>query len=154
MENNQESERVAAARETLNALDQDRARAASRVRAPIWYQVAFALVIVTFIGAFSLDESAFMVAIVLCAVIGSLLGIIRPRVTGTQAEPWAHGPTSRWGIANFLALLIIGIAGVASFTATGLTWVLWISAVLAGATYLWLSRRMEDAFAQAVRQNR
>lgn len=151
MENYRESEAVAAARKSIIALEEDRARAASRVRAPLWWRVAFAPAVGAFVGAFSVEESTFMVVITGSAIVTGLLGVIRPRVTGTQADPWSGGPALRWGVVQMLMVLIIGAAGVLVFTITGMGWVLWICAVLVGATCFWSGTRMENSFAHSIR---
>lgn len=154
MENKGESQNIAAARQTLSSLDEDRARAAVRVRAPLWYRAALSLAVVAFIRAFGLPDSTFIVIISISAAVAVLLGVIRPWVTGTQADPWATGPALRWGIAQTLAVLTIGAAGIGLFTVTELEWVLWISAVLAGATCFWSATRMENSLAHSIRESR
>lgn len=154
MENNGPPSDATAARRILEQVHADRARVSSALRAPLWYRVGLALVVASFIGAFALDEDAFTVAVSVSAVAAVLLGAVRPWVTKTQADPWNDEASLRIGLAQSAAVLVVGAAGIALFTATGLGWVLWLAAVLAGALCFGLSTWMETVFARSMRQSR
>ncbi|MDJ0322008.1 hypothetical protein [Pseudarthrobacter sp. PS3-L1] len=154
MENDNGKTEATAARKALRTLREDTSRIAPRVRAPFWYRFAFALAVVAFIRAFGLEGSAFILVISISAAAAVGLGLVRPWVTKTQADPWADGPALRWGLLQTGAVLAFGAAGIFLFTVTNEEWVLWLGSVLAGAACLWSSARMENALANSIRENR
>lgn len=154
MENQNGETEATAARKALEALREDRSRIASRARAPFWYRLGFALAVVAFIRAFGLEGSAFVLVISISAAAAVGLGIVRPWVTKTQADPWADSPALRWGLLQTAAVFAFGAAGILLFTITKEEWALWLGSVLAGAACLWSSGRMENALANSIRENR
>ena len=142
------------AQQVLDQLQHDRARASDRVRTPLWHRIAFALTVVTAISAFALPEDAFTVAFSASAIVAVLLGLVRPWVTKTQADPWSDGTALKIGLAQTVAVLGTGAAGVLLYTATGLAWVLWVAAVLAGTMSVVLETRMESVFASSIHGGR
>lgn len=154
MENYDREPEAIAARRTLETLREDKARVASRVRAPFWYRFGFALAVVAFIRAFSLEGSAFILVISISAAAAVCLGVVRPWVTKTRADPWTDGPSLRWGLLQTAAVFAFGAAGILLFTMTNEEWILWLGAVLAGTACLGSSTRMENAFADSIRDKR
>ncbi|MFW0772052.1 hypothetical protein ACLRGI_02650 [Paenarthrobacter nitroguajacolicus] len=154
MENRSGETEATAARKALAALRQDTSRAAQRARAPFWYRLGFALAVVAFVRAFGLEDGAFILVISISAAAAVGLGLVRPWVTKTQADPWADSPALRWGLLQTAAVLVLGAAGILLFTMTKEGWVLWLGSVLAGAACLWSSARMENALANSIRENR
>ncbi|GAA3666545.1 hypothetical protein GCM10023081_01790 [Arthrobacter ginkgonis] len=151
MENVPASTDDAAARQSLEQLSRDRARASSAARAPWWYHAVVSIALAAFILAFGLQGGAFTAAISLSATVAVLAWVLRPRVTKTQADPWSEPANLRTGLTQTLAALIVGGAGVAIHAATGLGWVLWTAAALAAALYFLLATRMESALAASIR---
>lgn len=146
--------RETAARQTLTQLTEDRANAAPRTRAPAWYHLAMGLAVAAFVWAFALPDEWFPVAVSASGVVAVLLGVLRPWITGTQADPWAHQQSLRIGLAQFTVVAAISAAGIlahASTTASWGRWVLAAAAILAAIATLVLGRRMDRALAGAVR---
>jgi hypothetical protein len=154
MENDGAPADAAAARQVLAQLHTDRARAAGQVQVPWWYRFGLALAVVAFIRAFALDGEAFTAVISSSALAAVLLGVLRPWVTGTQADPWNDQAALRVGLALTAVVVVTGAAGVALFTSTGWNWVLWVAAVAAGAACFGLGSRMETILTGSIRQAR
>lgn len=142
------------AQQALDQLQHDRARASGRVSTPLWHRIAFALTVVAAISAFALPEGAFTVAFSASAIAAVLLGLVRPWVTKTQADPWSDGAALKIGLVQTVAVLGIGAAGVLLYSATGSVWVLWVAAVLAGTMSVVLESRMESVFARSIQGGR
>ncbi|MET4541670.1 hypothetical protein ABIE37_003468 [Arthrobacter bambusae] len=154
MENVNGGTEATAARKAFEMLRQDTSRAAQRARAPFWYRFGFALAVVAFVRAFGLEGSAFILVTSISAAAAVGLGLVRPWVTKTRADPWADSLALRWGLLQTAAVLVFGAAGILLFTITKEEWVLWLGSVLAGAACLWSSARMENALADSIRENR
>ncbi|MDN3483606.1 hypothetical protein QMA10_16985 [Arthrobacter sp. APC 3897] len=77
------------AKEHLDRLQADGAAAARRSGAPFWYVCLQSLCIAGFVSAFGLGRWEAMGSAV-SAVLLVLLGMLRPVITGTRAEPWAY----------------------------------------------------------------
>ena len=151
MENIPASADDAAARRSLGQLSRDRTRASSAARAPWWYHAIVSVALAAFILAFGLQGGAFTVAISLSSTVAVLAWVLRPWVTKTQADPWAEPANLRTGLAQTLAALLAGGAGVAIHAATGLDWALWAAATLAAILYFLLATRMESVLAESIR---
>ncbi len=152
MENDSLPSSARAARELLDQVHTDRARASTALRAPLWYHAGLALAVAFFVGAFAVDEDAFPIVVSLSAAVAVLLGVVRPWVTRTQADPWNTEAGLRVGLVQAAAVLLVGATGIALSTATGLDWALWLAAVLAGILCFGLSTRMETALARSTRR--
>jgi DNA-binding MarR family transcriptional regulator len=107
-----------AARQTLDRLTEDRANEAPRTQAPTWYHPAIGLAVAAFVSAFALPDDWFVVVVSASAVVAVLLGVLRPWVTGTQADPWAHQQSLRVGLAQFAVVAAIGAAGIVTHAST------------------------------------
>ncbi|WP_162924866.1 hypothetical protein [Mycetocola zhujimingii] len=98
------------AQEQLDALRADGAAVSTRTSAPLWYLVAQSLCIAGFVFSFSLDNWQSL-GFVIAAVAMVLLGMLRPAITGTRAEPWVYRRSLTIGAAQLgfvVALVVLG----------------------------------------------
>lgn len=134
------------AAEDLASLRSDGAKAAATAAAPLWYHILQSACAAGFLLAFSLPTSWFITVVCAAAVISTVLGFLRPRLTHVQASPWERGASRRIGLQLLAALLCLGIAGVWLYTISSQLWILLASATLAFALTLVMGQRMEKAF--------
>ena len=139
----------AAARTHLDALEADGAAVASYAGAPFWYVLLQACCISGFVLSFGLgpwEAAGFAVS----AVALVLLGMLRPLVTGTRADPWGYPASVRAGLTlTGCTALAVGIGMVVSKTG-GSVVLLSAAVVVAFAVSLMLGLRMERALVRSV----
>ncbi|MET3369715.1 UNVERIFIED_CONTAM: hypothetical protein ABIE34_002973 [Jeotgalibacillus campisalis] len=134
------------AAEDLAFLRTDGARAAASAAAPLWYHILQSACVAGFLLAFSLPTSWFITVICAAAVLYTVLGFLRPRLTHVQASPWERSASRRIGLQLLATLICLGVAGVWLYTISGQLWILIASATLALVLTLVMSQRMEKAF--------
>ena len=138
------------ARSQLESLAADRATTSASAAAPWWFIVLHGACIAGFALSFGLgDRQPIGFVVSALALIG--LGIVRPWVTRTHAEPWARsrravGP----GVTQILVGIIIIAGGVIAYAGFNLEWALWPTALLAGGTTVLFGMQMERALTRDV----
>lgn len=148
MENNEAHQPTTAdtAAANLAFIHADGANAATAAIAPLWYHLAQSASIAAFILAFSLPMNWFITTLCGAAIISTILGFLRPRLTRVQTSPWERSPSLRIGLQLLALLLVLGIGGVWLYTTSGQLWILLVAAALAFGLTLFLGQRMEKAF--------
>ena len=137
------------ARHQLSTLQADAVAAGRRSAAPRWYLVVQALCCAGFVLSFGFGRWQAMGFAAAAAAL-ALLGMLRPLVTGTRADPWAFPPSLKVGavLVAFLAA-IIGVAMVAVGPDSPPA-LLAAAVLLTFAVVLVLGIRMERAFVRSI----
>lgn len=91
----------------LDTLQADGAVAGARSGAPFWYVFAQSLCIAGFVTSFGLGRWEAM-GFSISAVLLVLLGMLRPIITGTRADPWAYRASLLVGIRQ-AAIVAVGV---------------------------------------------
>jgi hypothetical protein len=138
------------ARAQLGSLAADRVSSGRRAAAPWWLIFLHGLSVAGFVVSFGLgawQSAGFTVS----ATVFVALGIIRPWITRTQAEPWSRSRRAvRPGVLQFVVGSAVIAVGVVAYEHFNVSWALWPAAVLAGATTVLFGLQMERALAQDV----
>ncbi|GGE95433.1 hypothetical protein [Mycetocola zhadangensis] len=135
------------ARSQLELLAADRAVSSSRAAAPWWLIALHGLSVAGFVFSFGLGRwEAAGFAISALVFVG--LGMIRPWITRTRAEPWSTSTRAvRPGVLQFVSAVAIIAVGALLFKQLDAEWVLWPTAILACGTTVWFGLQMERALA-------
>ena len=137
------------ARHHLEALDADGAAVSGSTGVPFWYVLLQSCCISGFVLSFGLGpwESA---GFALSAVALVLLGMLRPLITGTRADPWAYPASVRVALTFIgCAALAVGIGMVVSKSGGSMA-LLFAAALLTFAATLVLGLRMERALVRSI----
>ncbi|WAP50991.1 hypothetical protein OL239_13765 [Arthrobacter sp. ATA002] len=136
-------------REQLNTLQADAVVAGRRSAAPLWYLTAQALCCAVFVLSFSFGRWEAMgfasAGVALC-----LLGMLRPVITGTRADPWAYRRSLKVGAVLAAFLLVMLGAGMFALGPGSPPAVPAAAALLTFGVTLALGIRMERAFSRSV----
>lgn len=138
------------ARRQLDLLEADRVTVGARVAAPWWLIGLQGVSVAGFALSFGLGDGQ-SVGFAVSALVFVSLGMIRPWVTRTHAEPWS---TSRRavvpGALQMLFAVVIIASGVIAYAQFDIEWALWLAALLTGATTVLWGLRMERALTRDV----
>lgn len=138
------------ARRQLKHLDADRVAIGVRAAAPWWLIGLHGVSVAGFALSFGLGDGQ-SVGFAVSALLFVGLGMIRPWVTGTHAEPWARSRRAVVpGVLQLVFAAVIIAGGVVAYGPFEVEWALWPTALLAAAaTVLW-GLRMERALMRDV----
>lgn len=138
------------AQSQLESLADDRAAAGARAAAPWWLIMLHGASIAGFALSFGLgDGQAVGFGVSVLVFVG--LGVIRPWVTRTHAEPWSRSKRAvAPGVIQLLLAVIIIAVGVIAYDQFGIEWALWPTALLAGGTTVLFGMQMERALTRDV----
>ena len=137
------------ARQQLSTLQADAVIAGSRSAAPLWYLAVQALCCAGFVLSFGFGRWQAMGFAAAGAAL-ALLGMLRPLVTGTRADPWAYRRSLKIGAVQ--AAFLVAMVGLAMFVVgpDSSPVLLAAAVVLTFGVVLALGIRMECAFARSI----
>jgi len=138
------------ARMQLDSLAADRVGSSAQAAAPWWLLALQGMSVAGFALSFGLgnwQSAGFSV----CAVIFVVIGMIRPAVTHTRAEPWSTSKSAlRPGAFQILAAIVAITLGVVTYTHLELAWALWPAAAISFATTILFGLQMERALSRDI----
>lgn len=140
------------AQEQLRTLQADGAVVGARSAAPLWYLVLQSLCISGFILSFGLGRWEAL-GFSLSAVALVLLGMLRPAITGTRADPWAYRRPLLVGLVQTGFVVVLVALGMFVLAPAGSAVLLGVAALLAFGGSLALGIRMERALARSITES-
>ena len=138
------------AKSQLDSLAADRGLSGARAAAPWWLIVLHGASVAGFALSFGLGnwQSA---GFVVSALFFVGLGMIRPIVTRTHAEPWSRSRSAVLpGVIQMATAAGIIAIGVIAYDRFGLAWALWPTALIAGGTTVVFGIMMERALTRDI----
>jgi hypothetical protein len=137
------------ARDQLDTLHADGAAGGTRAAAPLWYLIVQSLCVAGFAASFSLENWQ-AAGFALSAVALVLLGMLRPAITGTRIDPWAHKASTLVGLVMTAFILIMMSVGAFVLAPSESATVLVAVALGTFSGTLALGIWMERAFSRSV----
>ncbi|WP_104161877.1 hypothetical protein [Arthrobacter sp. ZGTC212] len=137
------------AKQHLDTLRADGAVAGRCSAAPFWYVCVQSLCVAGFVMSFGLGRWEAM-GFAVSAVFLVLLGVLRPIITGTRADPWAYRGSLLVGLKQAGLVSVAVLLGMFAVKPADSPVLLGVAVLLSFAGSLVLGLRMERALVRSI----